>query len=153
MGIKRSYFYALIGLVLSLTASGLRGAEKVSAKATPNVRMEKLTILEPTQGRARIIKPAESFYFMFRLDKLDVPKIEVSLVNSLCEEERIRLVAVSPPVAMQVNHWVMLLKAPELTKPGVYDLWIDLGVGYQRVPRAIKVVDGFKPRFRFIHLK
>jgi len=89
---------------------------------------------------------------MFRVEKLDVPKIEVSLVNSLCPDERVPLVAVAPPVAMQVNHWVMLLKAPELTKPGVYDLMIDLGIGYQRVPRAIKVVDEFKKRFRFVHL-
>ncbi len=152
MGIRRSFFYALIGWMIFPAGPNVLSAEKAPAKPAPQVRVEKLTILEPTQGRARIIKPSESFYFMFRLDKLDVPKIEVSLVNSLCEEERIRLVAVSPPVAMQVNHWVMLLKAPELTHPGVYDLWIDLGIGYQRVPRAIKVVDVFKERFRFIHL-
>ncbi len=140
--------------VVALAAPNVFAAPQTqpATQPTPNNHIEKLIIMEPTQGRPRIIKPVESFYFMFRVDKLDVPKIEVSLVNSLCEQQRINLVAVAPPVAMQVNHWVMLLKAPELTEPGVYDLFIDLGIGYQRVPRAIRVVHDFKKRFRFVHL-
>ncbi|MFA5866208.1 MAG: hypothetical protein WC975_16165 [Phycisphaerae bacterium] len=144
--------FALAVFLLLAACLSLHATETQPAKTTPDIQIEKLTILEPTQGRAKIIKPAESFYFMFRADKLDVPKIEVSLVNALCEQEKIQLVAVAPPVAMQVNHWVMLLKAPELTPNGVYDLVIDLGIGYQRVPRAIKVVDKFKKQFRFVHL-
>lgn len=144
----------LIGILVSLLSTFAASAQQTrpATQPTPDVALERLVILEPTQGRARIIKPFESFYFMFRVDRLDVPKVEVSLANSLCQQEKIRLVADAPPVAMQVNHWVMLLKAPERTPPGVYDLVIDLGVGFQRVPRAIKVVDQFKTRFRFVHL-
>jgi len=142
-------FFAF-GVNLFAQDPGDKSAVKV--KATPNVAVEKLVILEPTQGRPRMVKPGESFYFMFRVDKLDMPKVEASLVSSLCERERVPLVAVAPPVAMQVNHWVMLLKAPELTKPGVYDLLIDLGIGYQRVPRSVRIIDAPKKRFRFVHL-
>ena len=122
------------------------------AKPTPNIMLNKLTILEPTQGRPRIIKPDESFYFMFRVEKFNMTKVNVMLSNSLCPSEKLQLIEVSPPVAMQMHHWVMLLKAPTLTKPGVYDLLIDLGIGYQRVPRAVKIVNNFKTKFRFVHL-
>ncbi len=147
--------FALLVLVITVSVDAQQTGVKVVApalKPTPNVEVNKLTILEPTQGRPRIIRPEESFYFMFRVKKFDMPKINVVLANSLCPQQKIQLSEVSPPVAMQLHHWVMLLKAPALTASGVYDLVIDLGIGYQRVPRAIKIVRKIKKKFRFVQL-
>ncbi len=147
-----------VSALIILLFSGIIVAQKTPAKsvgpnvkATPDIEVHKLMILEPSQGRPRIIRTEESFRFMF-VKKAFVPQIKTMLVNSLCPEERIRLSVVSPPVVIQDDYWVMLLKAPVLTRPGVYDLLIDLGVGYQRVPRAIKIVKKIKTKFRFVHL-
>jgi hypothetical protein len=150
----RFIFYAVC--LLFVFASSLKAVpidNHAATQPSPNVQMEKLQILEPTQGRARIIKAGDSFYFMFRVEKLDMPRIEASLVNSICPGERITLSAEgSTPTAIQGNHWVLMLKVPETTKPGVYDLMIDLGVGYQKVANAVKVIDQYKKKFRFVHL-
>lgn len=117
--------------------------------------LERLIIIKPTQGRPVIVKPEQSFYFIFQFrseEKLDIPRIEVMLSHSLCPDYKVPLISVSPPVVMQKRHIVMLLKAPALTPEGVYDLHIDLGVGYQTVKRAVKVVREFKDRIRVVHL-
>jgi hypothetical protein len=138
--------------VLALGTAALFGQAATTTAPTPNQPMEKLLILEPTQGRPRMVRAGEPFYFMFRVEKMDVPKIEVMLASSLCEDQRIKLTADGPPMAIQGNNWVTMLKAPTGTPPGTYDLLIDLGVGYQRVANAIKVIDQFKSTFRFVHL-
>jgi hypothetical protein len=128
-------------------------AENTTAtQPTVRAQMEKLQVLEPTQGRARIAKPGESFYFMFRVEKLDVPRIEASLVNTLSEGEQVKLAAEGTPTAIQGNHWVLMLKVPAEAKPGVYDLMIDFGIGYQKISNAIKIIDEYKKKFRFVHL-
>ncbi len=154
----RLFVNAFIFTSLLLFSPAIFAQQKTPAKSvpslktpTPNIEVNKLMILEPSQGRPRIIRAEESFRFMF-VKKSFVPQIKTMLVNSLCPQERIRLSVVSPPMVIQDNYWVMLLKAPALTRPGVYDLLIDLGVGYQRVPRAIKIVKNIKTKFRFIHL-
>ena len=130
----------------------VRAQESTSTQPVTGVPMEKLQVLEPTQGRARIVNAGNSFYFMFRVEKLDVPRIDVSLVNTFCETERVKLSAQGTPTAIQGNHWVLMLNVPKSAKPGVYNLIIDFGVGYQKIANAIKIIDQYKNKFRFVHL-
>ncbi len=126
-----------------------------SDESATKPKLDKLAIIKPTQGRPIIVKPEQSFYFIFQFKskgKLDVPQVKAILVSSICPDYKIPLISVSPPVIMQMKHIVMLLKAPVLTPEGVYDLYVDLGIGYQIVPRAVKVVKEFKKKFRFVHL-
>ena len=140
-----------IGLLIALHAAGpAQGAGP--SPAVPAEEKALLEIIEPTQGRPMIIRPDQNFYFMFWTESPEVEKIVVSLEHCLSGQERVPLAAPVRPYQIQNAYWVMLLKVPALAKSGVYDLFIDLGRYYQRVPRAIKIVTEPKSRFRFVQL-
>ncbi|NLX04947.1 MAG: hypothetical protein GXY33_07370 [Phycisphaerae bacterium] len=120
--------------------------------AAPPQEKTVLDVIEPTQGRPVIVLPEQNFHFMFWMEDVELQKLEASLVHSLSPSERVPLTAPVPPFRIQNAYWAMILKPPALAKPGVYDLYIDMGQYYQRIPRAVKIVAQFKDRFRFVHL-
>jgi hypothetical protein len=133
--------------VLASTAIGQEGPTPLPTQAK-----ELLNIVEPTQGRPVIVRPEDNFYFMYWTDNPEIQKIDVSLVNCLSDHERVALLPAVRPYQIQKTYWAMLLKVPAQAQSGVYDLFINLGEYYQRVPRAVRILSAPKKAFRFVHL-
>jgi hypothetical protein len=111
-----------------------------------------LEVIEPTQGRPIIIQPEDNFHFMFWTRQDQIGEVTASLTHSLCPTEVVPLTMPVKPYCMQKTYWVMVLRVPTLAKAGVYDLRIDLGRYYQVIPRAVRIIDDFRKRFRFVQL-
>lgn len=152
-----------ITLLAAISAQAQTPAAEPAAEAAPTVitgtpaagqqeQKDILEVIEPTQGRPTILQPDENFHFMFWTRQEQIGEVTASLTHSLCPTEVVKLTTPVKPYCMQKTYWVMVLHVPTLAKPGVYDLRIDMGRYYQIIPRAVRIIDDFGKRFRFVQL-
>ncbi|MFQ5429166.1 MAG: metallophosphoesterase family protein, partial [Phycisphaerae bacterium] len=108
-------------------------------------------IREPSQGRPIFRTPGETFYFVMKLPSEVKGSVEISLHHALEPGVAFPLRA-KTPMSHVGAYSHLLLEIGEEVPPSLYDLAVktDSTTYYSR--RSVKVVDGYKDRFRFVHL-
>jgi len=96
--------------------------------------------------------PGETFYFVMRLAPSVSGDVWVSLRHALEPTITQPLKPATPPSYMNDEYCSMVFMIPPDTAPGLYDLELRSGAGTYDSRRCIKIVDGFKTKFRFVHL-
>src|SRR5262249_50844005 len=115
--------------------------------------VEPMVVREPSQGRPIFIEPDGEFYFVMRVsDRLRGSDVSFSIVNADEPSIQVPLLATTPPSFVNNEFANLLLKVPNGTIPGLYDLAVRSKQGEERSRHCVKVVDKFKTKFRFVHL-
>lgn len=108
-------------------------------------------IREPSQGRPIFIMPNETFYFVMRLPPGMQGDTSFTLAHAREPTVRVPLVPTTPPSYVDA-YCMLVLRVPDGTAPGLYDLEVRAKDMRHYARRSVKVVDTFKTRFRFVHL-
>ena len=109
-------------------------------------------ILDPTQGHPLILRPGESFRFLMRLGPGLGGNVTVFLRHGRVETLTVALAAAGEMTIFQERYATAELRLPTQTPTGIYDLVLASPSRSVVARHSIKVVDEFKPRFRFVHL-
>ncbi len=121
--------------------------------AAPQPAPEPMVIREPSQGRPIFIAPDGEFYFVMRLTpKLAGSDVTFNLVHALEPSLTVPLWATTPPSFFGNESASLVLKVPNNTAPGLYDLEVRARSAAFIARRCVKVIERFRTRFRFVHL-
>ena len=108
-------------------------------------------IREPSQGHPIFRTPGETFYFVMKLPPNVKGNVEFFLQHALEPGVAFPLQPKTPPSYVgQYSH--LLLEIDRDMPPGLYDLKVKTDSATYFSRRCVKVVDGYKDRFRFVHL-
>jgi len=96
--------------------------------------------------------PGETFYFVMRLPGNVSGKVGFSLRHAIEPSVRVPLRPTTPPSYVNNEYCSLVLEVPTATEPGLYDVEVKAAAATYYSRRSVKVVDGFKTKFRFVHL-
>lgn len=109
-------------------------------------------IREPSQGRPIFRKAGETFYFVMRLPAEATGDVGFLLRHALEPDIRVPLRPTTPPSYVGNRYCSLILEIPRTVEPGLYDLVVRAQGRTYAARRAVKIVDVFKTRLRFVHL-
>lgn len=109
-------------------------------------------ILEPTQGRPRILQRQDQFWFLLRLGDGIEGTVTLSLRYCRVPSLMFDVIPVQDMAIIQQRYASMTLRIPENIPLGMYDLVVKSASKTLVARSSIKVVDTYKTKFRFVHL-
>lgn len=109
-------------------------------------------ILDPTQGRPLTLRPGEEFRFLMRLGPEVGGHVNITLRHARVPTVTPPLTAVGRLSIFQQRYASVALRLPSEMPTGTYDIVVETSTGTLEARRAVRVVDRFKTRFRFVHL-
>ncbi len=141
---------AAAGFTSTTNPPTARGQAPATAKRPPAVLHS--LVLEPSQGRPKLLAPGDTFYFVLRLSPDLGATIFVSLVHSELASVRHELSPQGSLSVVQETYGTLVFPIPADAREGLYDIEVRGDGWTHRQPHCVQVVEKFPSKFRFVHL-